>query len=217
MESEFIALDKTGEEAEWLQNFLEDIPYWSKPVAPSKDNVSDPLIKGLSREGAERIFKGMGLRPRTRLGYSLVSREAPLTPAIPSISSRDGGIFLPLVIKSLCVACGSNTGDGTENKLGSWLMFICFQTSAYPSHDKFINKKIDMFDKISLMYGSDRARGDCVELFGDINVDCNSEQRNDDIEGSSTERDVQDIVSETSLSQGNPQKKSFFEYSRYGR
>ncbi|PHT83761.1 hypothetical protein T459_12204 [Capsicum annuum] len=122
MESEFIALDKTGEEAEWLQNFLEDIPYWSKPVAP-----------------------------------------------------------------------------------------------AYPSHDKFINKKIDMFDKISLMYGSDRARGDCVELFGDINVDCNSEQRNDDIEGSSTERDVQDIVSETSLSQGNPQKKSFFEYSRYGR
>ena len=26
MESEFIALDKAGEEAEWLRNFLEDIP-----------------------------------------------------------------------------------------------------------------------------------------------------------------------------------------------
>ncbi|PHT63573.1 hypothetical protein T459_32582 [Capsicum annuum] len=113
MESEFIALDKAGKEAEWLRNFLEDIPYWPKPVAPvcihcdsqavirkarsmiyngksrhirrrhntvrellssgiitidyvkSKDNVSDPLTKGLSREGVERTSKGMGLRPRT--------------------------------------------------------------------------------------------------------------------------------------------------------
>ncbi|PHT32531.1 TMV resistance protein N [Capsicum baccatum] len=31
----------------------------------SKDNVSDPLTKGLSREGVERTSKGMGLRPRT--------------------------------------------------------------------------------------------------------------------------------------------------------
>ena len=34
MESEFIALDKAGEEAEWLRQFLEDIPMWSKPVPP---------------------------------------------------------------------------------------------------------------------------------------------------------------------------------------
>ncbi|KAM3235141.1 hypothetical protein P3L10_015177 [Capsicum annuum] len=113
MESEFIALDKVSEEAKWLQNFLEDIPYWTRPVAPvsihcdsqavigragcmmyndksshirqrhntirkllssgiitvdyvnSKDNVSDPPTKGLSREGVERTSKGMGLRPRT--------------------------------------------------------------------------------------------------------------------------------------------------------
>ena len=32
MESEFIALDKAGEEAEWLRNFMEDIPMWPKPV-----------------------------------------------------------------------------------------------------------------------------------------------------------------------------------------
>ncbi|KAF3619407.1 hypothetical protein FXO38_27844 [Capsicum annuum] len=31
----------------------------------SKDNVSDPLTKGLTREGVERTSKGMGLRPRT--------------------------------------------------------------------------------------------------------------------------------------------------------
>ncbi|PHT93209.1 hypothetical protein T459_01091 [Capsicum annuum] len=43
MESEFIALDKAGEEAEWLQNFLEDIPYWTKPVAPTmkRDTISN--------------------------------------------------------------------------------------------------------------------------------------------------------------------------------
>ncbi|XP_075504397.1 secreted RxLR effector protein 161-like [Primulina tabacum] len=33
MESEFIALDKAGEEAEWLRNFLEEIPCWNKPVS----------------------------------------------------------------------------------------------------------------------------------------------------------------------------------------
>ena len=34
MEAEFIALDKAGEEAEWLRNFLEDIPFWPKPLTP---------------------------------------------------------------------------------------------------------------------------------------------------------------------------------------
>ena len=32
MESEFIALDKAGEEAEWFRQILEDIPLWQKPV-----------------------------------------------------------------------------------------------------------------------------------------------------------------------------------------
>ncbi|KAK4368221.1 hypothetical protein RND71_012013 [Anisodus tanguticus] len=32
MESEFIALDKAGEEAEWLHDFLKDVPCWDKPV-----------------------------------------------------------------------------------------------------------------------------------------------------------------------------------------
>ncbi|GJX85883.1 putative reverse transcriptase domain-containing protein [Tanacetum coccineum] len=32
MESEFIALDKCGEEAKWLRQFVEDIPRWLKPV-----------------------------------------------------------------------------------------------------------------------------------------------------------------------------------------
>ncbi|RVW62815.1 Retrovirus-related Pol polyprotein from transposon TNT 1-94 [Vitis vinifera] len=111
MESEFITLDKCGEEAEWLRHFLEDIPRWSKPVPPicihcdsqsaigraqsnmyngksrhirhrhntirqllstgvisvdyvkSKDNIADPLTKGLNRELVEKSSRGMGLKP----------------------------------------------------------------------------------------------------------------------------------------------------------
>lgn len=66
------------------------------------------------------------------LGYSLVFSEAILAPAIPSVSARAGGIFLPLV-KSLCEACGSRAGDATERRLGAWLMLTCFQTSVVSS------------------------------------------------------------------------------------
>ena len=34
IESKFIALDKCGEEAEWLHHFLEDILRWPRPVPP---------------------------------------------------------------------------------------------------------------------------------------------------------------------------------------
>ena len=98
MESKFIALDKAGEEAEWLRHFLEDILIWPQPVPTicihcnsqsaigraqshiyngksrhihqrqnivrqllsngimtieyirSKENIADPLTKGLTRE-----------------------------------------------------------------------------------------------------------------------------------------------------------------------
>ena len=111
MESEFIALDKAGEEAgeeaEWLRNFLEDIHNWPKPVpvvcihfdsqeaierarnvmyngksrhihrrhdivrqllfsgiitidyVKSKDNIADPLTKGLTREMVAKTSRGM--------------------------------------------------------------------------------------------------------------------------------------------------------------
>ena len=111
MESDFIALDKCGKEAEWPRHFLEDIPRWPKPVPPicihcdsqsaigraqnrmyngksrhirrrhnsirqllsngvisidyvkSKDNIGDPLTKGLNKELVEKSSKGIGLKP----------------------------------------------------------------------------------------------------------------------------------------------------------
>ncbi|CAL2258269.1 unnamed protein product [Prunus armeniaca] len=49
MESEFIALEKAGTEAEWLRNLLVDIPLWKRP-APSELNLADPLTKSLCRK-----------------------------------------------------------------------------------------------------------------------------------------------------------------------
>jgi hypothetical protein len=111
MESEFIALDKAAEEAEWLRNFLEDISVWPKPVTAicihcdsmaaqtraknsvyngksrhircrhktikqllstgiisiqyvrSKENIADPLTKGLPRKQIKLTSMGMGLKP----------------------------------------------------------------------------------------------------------------------------------------------------------
>ncbi|KAK4374913.1 hypothetical protein RND71_005590 [Anisodus tanguticus] len=108
MESEFIALDNAGEEAEWLHDFLEDVPCWNKPVPSvmihydsqwalgrahnamyngksrhiqrrhktvrqlittgiisidyikSKDNITDPLTKGLPKDQMFCLSRGMG-------------------------------------------------------------------------------------------------------------------------------------------------------------
>ncbi|KAK8689569.1 hypothetical protein V6N13_088283 [Hibiscus sabdariffa] len=46
MESDFVALDKTGEEAEWLRQFLEDIPEWSKQVPTGFNNLLEQDDKG---------------------------------------------------------------------------------------------------------------------------------------------------------------------------
>ena len=111
MEYEFVALDKSGEEAEWLHYFIEDIMRWPKPMptisihcdsqssigraqnityngksrhirrrhnivrqlisirvisvdyVKSKDNIANPLTKGLNRELVEKSSRGMGLKP----------------------------------------------------------------------------------------------------------------------------------------------------------
>ncbi|KAM3247797.1 hypothetical protein P3L10_009564 [Capsicum annuum] len=60
---------------------------------------------------------------------------------------------------------------------------------AHPNHDKFINKKIEIFDEMSLVCGNDWARGVCAKSFEDIDFDSFSEKDNDnDLEGPSIEK-----------------------------
>eukprot|EP00239_Pterosperma_sp_CCMP1384_P007091 CAMPEP_0197844158 /NCGR_PEP_ID=MMETSP1438-20131217/1138_1 /TAXON_ID=1461541 /ORGANISM="Pterosperma sp., Strain CCMP1384" /LENGTH=564 /DNA_ID=CAMNT_0043454795 /DNA_START=70 /DNA_END=1764 /DNA_ORIENTATION=- len=94
------------------------------------------LAKGFIKTGlGNRIaYMVVSLFGSTSLGltYSLVLSELFLAPAIPSLAARAGGIFLPLC-KALCTACGSDPKDGTEKKLGSYLMFVMFQASCISS------------------------------------------------------------------------------------
>ncbi|GMH32675.1 hypothetical protein BSKO_00509 [Bryopsis sp. KO-2023] len=86
---------------------------------------------GLGQRIAYMIVSVFG---KTTLGltYSLVFAEAFLSPAIPSVAARAGGIFFPLA-KALCQACGSDPADGTEKKMGAYVMTTCFQTSCISS------------------------------------------------------------------------------------
>ncbi|KAM3381893.1 hypothetical protein P3S68_007466 [Capsicum galapagoense] len=62
-------------------------------------------------------------------------------------------------------------------------------SQAHPNHDKFINKKIEIFDEMSLVCGNDWARGVCAKSFEDIDFDSFSEKDNDnDLEGPSIEK-----------------------------
>lgn len=49
--------------------------------------------------------------------------EGLLSPAIPSVAARAGGIFFPLA-KALCLACGSDPEKGTEDQMGAYVMKV---------------------------------------------------------------------------------------------
>ncbi|KAF3671610.1 hypothetical protein FXO37_07943 [Capsicum annuum] len=81
---------------------------------------------------------------------------------------------------------------------------------AHPDHDKFINKKIKIFDEMSLVCGNDRARKDCAKSFEAIDFDSFFEKDNDnDIEGPSIENDVQ--VTKASQIKASCKRKHSFE------
>ncbi|CAD7700245.1 unnamed protein product [Ostreobium quekettii] len=86
---------------------------------------------GLGQRIAYMIVSAFG---KTTLGltYSLVFAEALLAPTIPSVAARAGGIFFPLA-RALCKACGSDPEEGTEKKMGAYVMATCFQTSTISS------------------------------------------------------------------------------------
>lgn len=60
------------------------------------------------------------------LSYSLIASDLILSPAMPSNTARAGGILLP-IIRSLSETYGSKSGDGTERKIGAFLMTASFQ------------------------------------------------------------------------------------------
>ncbi|MBX9977834.1 MAG: anion permease [Alphaproteobacteria bacterium] len=66
------------------------------------------------------------------LGYGVVLTELLVAPLIPSNSARAGGIIYP-ILKSMAESLGSRPGDGTERKIGSFLMQISYHANLITS------------------------------------------------------------------------------------
>ena len=80
---------------------------------------------GVGRRIALQFVKLFG-KKTLGLAYSLVGVDLILAPATPSNTARAGGIMFP-IIKSLSESFGSSPKDGTERKMGAFLIFTEFQ------------------------------------------------------------------------------------------
>lgn len=88
--------------------------------------ISRGFVKtGLGRRIALLFVKLFG-KKTLGLAYSLVGVDLILAPATPSNTARAGGIMFP-IIKSLSESFGSTPKDGTERKMGAFLIFTEFQ------------------------------------------------------------------------------------------
>ncbi|AIF50387.1 DASS family sodium-coupled anion symporter [Pelosinus sp. UFO1] len=63
-----------------------------------------------------------------RLGYIAALSDLILSPAIPSNTARSGGLVYP-IFQSLAYTLNSRPDDGTERKIGSYLMVLMYQNS----------------------------------------------------------------------------------------
>ncbi|GAY72224.1 anion permease [Lentilactobacillus curieae] len=88
--------------------------------------ISRGFIKtGLGRRIAFHFVKMFG-RKTLGLAYSLIGVDLILAPATPSNTARAGGIMYP-IINSLSESFGSSPKDGTQRKIGSFLLYAEFQ------------------------------------------------------------------------------------------
>lgn len=78
------------------------------------------------------IFVRMFGKKTLGLSYSLIASDLILSPAMPSNTARAGGILLP-IIRSLSETYGSRSGDGTERKIGAFLITASFQANMITS------------------------------------------------------------------------------------
>ncbi|EXC19408.1 2-oxoglutarate/malate translocator [Morus notabilis] len=86
---------------------------------------------GLGDRIATYFVKWLG-KSTLGLSYGLTLSEALIAPAMPSTTARAGGVFLP-IIKSLSLSAGSNPGEPSKKKLGSYLIQSQFQSTGNSS------------------------------------------------------------------------------------
>lgn len=88
--------------------------------------LSCGMIKtGLGRRIALHFVRAIGRRT-IGLGYALVGTDFVLASMIPSNGARSGGVILPIA-QGVAAAYDSRPDDGTENRLGTFLMTLLYQ------------------------------------------------------------------------------------------
>lgn len=88
--------------------------------------ISRAMIKtGLGHRIALMLVRLIG-RKTLGLGYSLVITDFVLASFVPSTGARSGGIILPIA-RSVSETYNSRPTDGTEGKLGTFLMNLLYQ------------------------------------------------------------------------------------------
>jgi DASS family divalent anion:Na+ symporter len=87
--------------------------------------ISRGFIKtGLGARIAYSFMKVLGRRT-IGLGYSMIATDLILAPAIPSITARAGAVIYPIV-RSVAEGFDSRPGDGTERRIGAFLILNSF-------------------------------------------------------------------------------------------
>ena len=53
---------------------------------------------------------------------------------------------------------------------------------AHPNHDKYLNKKLDMYEAMTIVVGKDMAIGNYAKSHADVNLEENTEEQSISIE-----------------------------------
>ncbi len=116
------------------------------PIADAMSGFSDVVIwlivlaffisRGFVKTGlgARVAYSFVALLGRRTLGlsYGLAATDLVLAPAMPSNTARAGGIVMPIV-SSIARAFGSRPGDGSERKIGAFLILTAYQVDCVTS------------------------------------------------------------------------------------
>lgn len=94
--------------------------------------ISRGFIKtGLGSRIAYYFVSVLGKRT-LGLSYGLLFSDLLLSPAIPSVTARSGGVIFPIA-KGLSKTFGSDPELGTQRKIGNYLMLVAYQGSVITS------------------------------------------------------------------------------------
>ena len=90
--------------------------------------ISRGVIKtGLGRRVALLFMRLLG-KKTIGLGYGLAMTELVISPAMPSITARAGGVMLP-VTRAIAEVLGSRSDDESRHKVGSYLVLCAFHAN----------------------------------------------------------------------------------------